>query len=165
MSLPEFLLPSPVCCGPHPTNHVVLCFFPCLFFFSALRASLGKRRLRLGSRWGENSKTTDRITQDTARVQSSKIERVKVKFGSSAPCASCYLFHAIVTKSTPPLPVLIPLLQRHPTAFFGLNRLRYKFGFSRKEICNFLPQNVSLKFRNIGKLATTISFRFRKWCR
>ena len=86
MSLPEFLLPSPVCCGPHPTNHVVLCFFPCLFFFSALRASLGKRRLRLGSRWGENSKTTDRITQDTARVQSSKIERVKVKFGSSAPC-------------------------------------------------------------------------------
>ena len=86
MSLPEFLLPSPVCCGPHPTNHVVLCFFPCLFFFSALRASLGKRRLRLGSRWGENSKTTDGITQDTARVQSSKIERVKVKFGSSAPC-------------------------------------------------------------------------------
>ena len=92
MSLPEFLLPSPVCCSPHPTNHVVLCFFPCLFFFSALRASLGKRRLRLGSRWGENSKTTDRITQDTARVQSSKIERVKVKFGSSAPCASVCAF-------------------------------------------------------------------------
>ena len=25
---------SPVCCGPHPTSHVVVSFIPCLFFYS-----------------------------------------------------------------------------------------------------------------------------------